>query len=160
MATNMAPTPRHMMSGTIRDYDHMSAVQKAAVVVSAAFLLVGIAGFIPGITSNFDEIEFAGHESGAELFGLFQTSILHNLVHLAFGVIGLAMVRTAERAKTFLFAGGVLYLLLWAYGLIVDNTSDANFAPFNTADDWLHFALGAGMVALSGLGRRSDHNTM
>ena len=57
-----------------------------ARVFGIAFLLVGIAGFIPGITSNFDDIAFAGDGSDAEIFGLFQTSILHNIVHLLFGV--------------------------------------------------------------------------
>ena len=42
----------------------------------------------------------------------------------------------------------VIYLLLWIYGLAIDHQSDANFIPVNTADDWLHFALGVGMVGL------------
>ena len=36
------------------------------------FLLVGIAGFIPGITTAYDTMQFAGHESEAMLLGLFQ----------------------------------------------------------------------------------------
>ena len=53
-------------------------VQQAARLVGIVFLLVGIAGFIPGITTNlYDGLEFAGDGSEAELFGLFQVSILH-----------------------------------------------------------------------------------
>ncbi|WP_165986838.1 DUF4383 domain-containing protein [Streptomyces sp. YIM 98790] len=123
-------------------------VSIAASLVGLVFLLVGVLGFIPGITTDFSDMEFAGHESGAELFGLFQVSVLHNLVHLAFGVAGVLMARTATLARSFLLGGGVIYLVLWIYGLVVDKDSDANFVPLNTADDWLHFGLGLGMVAL------------
>ncbi|MGW0536571.1 DUF4383 domain-containing protein [Streptomyces sp. NPDC003032] len=47
----------------------------------------------------------------------------------------------------FLLAGGAVYLVLWLYGLIIDHHSSANFVPLNNADDWLHFALGIGMIA-------------
>src|SRR5215213_3094214 len=120
-------------------------MQKAAAAVGAVFVLVGILGFIPGITSDFDSMEFAGHESGAELLGIFGVSILHNLVHLLFGVAGLAMARTWSGARTFLLGGGVIYLVLWLYGLLIDLGSSANFVPVNDADNWLHLLLGAGM---------------
>lgn len=128
-----------------------SPVQLAALLVGAVFLLVGILGFIPGITTDYDTMKFASHDSGAELFGIFQISVLHNLVHLAFGVAGLAMSRTASAARIFLLAGGAIYLVLWLYGLIIGHDSDANFVPLNTADDWLHFVLGLGMIALGAL---------
>ncbi|WP_409470753.1 DUF4383 domain-containing protein [Streptomyces sp. HC307] len=131
-------------------------VQQAAGLVGAVFLLVGILGFIPGITTSYSAMEFASHESGAKLFGLFQISILHNLVHLAFGVAGLALARTASAAYNYLLVGGVIYLVLWVYGLVVSRDSDANFVPLNTADDWLHFVLGIAMVGLALLlGRRT-----
>jgi hypothetical protein len=129
-------------------------VQKAALAVGAVFLLVGIAGFIPGLTTNYDTLEFAGHHSGALLLGLFNVSILHNLVHLAFGVAGVAMARTAGGARAFLIGGGVVYLILWLYGLVIDMTADANFVPVNNADNWLHLVLAIGMIGLgAALGR-------
>jgi Domain of unknown function (DUF4383) len=76
---------------------HRTNVQKAAAIVGVVFLLVGVLGFIPGITTNFGDLSFAGHNSDAKLFGLFQVSILHNIVHLLFGIAGLAMARTAAR---------------------------------------------------------------
>jgi hypothetical protein len=46
--------------------------------------------------------------------------------------------------------------VLWLYGLVIDKTSDANFVPLNSADDWLHFVLGLGMIGLGvALGRRA-----
>jgi len=123
-------------------------VQKAATIVGVVFLLVGVLGFIPGITTNFGDLSFAGHQSEARLFGLFQVSILHNIVHLLFGIAGLALARTAAQARTYLVFGGAIYLVLFVYGLIVGQESAANFVPVNTADDFLHLILGIGMVGL------------
>jgi hypothetical protein len=108
------------------------------------FLLVGVLGFIPGITSDAPG-DFAGEDSDAELLGLFKVSVLHNIVHLLFGIAGLALARTWEGARLFLIGGGVIYLLLWIVGLI----GGLEWLPTNSADHWLHFALG---VALLGSG--------
>ena len=133
-----------------------SPVQAASVLVGATFLLVGVLGFVPGITTGTDELHAAGHESHAELLGIFQVSVLHNVVHLLFGAAGIALARTASGARAFLIGGGAVYLVLWLYGLVVDKSSQANFVPLNTADDWLHFVLGLGMIALGVvLGRRA-----
>ena len=123
-----------------------SSIQKVALVVGIVFLLVGIAGFVPGLTSG--DLGGAGHGSMAMLLGIFQVSVLHNIVHLLFGVAGLALSRTAATSRAFLVGGGVIYAVLWIYGLVVDETSSANFVPLNTADNWLHFALAVGMIAL------------
>ncbi|WP_294563112.1 DUF4383 domain-containing protein [uncultured Arthrobacter sp.] len=137
-----------------------TTVQKAAQAVGAVFVLVGILGFIPGITTNYASLAFAGHQSGALLLGLFQVSILHNIVHLLYGIAGLAMAKTASGAKNYLLWGGVIYLVLWLYGLFIDKASAANFVPLNTADDWLHFVLGVGMIALALLlGRGASRTT-
>ena len=125
-----------------------SPVRLAAQALGAVFLLIGILGFIPGITTNYGDMYVAGHESNAKLLGLFQVSVLHNLVHLAFGVAGLALGRTVAGARTFLVGGGAIYLVIWLYGLVVNQNSGANFVPFNTADNWLHLVLGVGMIAL------------
>ena len=123
-------------------------VQLASQVVGAVFLLVGILGFIPGITTNFNDMSFAGHESTAMLLGLFQVSVLHNIVHLLFGIAGLALARTAAGARGFLVYGGVIYAVLWVYGMLIDQTSAANFVPVNTPDNWLHLALAVAMIGL------------
>ena len=123
-------------------------LRTAAKVVGAVFLLVGVLGFVPGITSNYGDMSFAGHESAAMLLGIFQVSILHNIVHLLFGVAGILMSRTDSGSRTFLVGGGAIYLVLWLYGLVIGHDTAANFVPVNTADNWLHFVLGVGMIAL------------
>ena len=121
-----------------------SLLQTAATLVGATFLLVGILGFIPGITTHYGDMSFAGHGSGAKLLGIFQVSILHNIVHLLFGIVGLALAKTADGARTFLIGGGVVYLVLWVLGIV----GGGDWIPVNTADNWLHFVLGIAMVAL------------
>jgi hypothetical protein len=126
-----------------------SNVQKASMVVGAVFLLVGVLGFVPGITSNFEELGFAGHHSEAMLLGLFQVSALHNIVHLLFGAAGLVLARSATGARSFLLYGGIIYLVLFVYGLVVPQDSDGNFVPLNSFDNILHLLLGVGMIALA-----------
>ncbi|WP_433544274.1 DUF4383 domain-containing protein (plasmid) [Streptomyces sp. CA-294286] len=136
-----------------------SPVQKAALLVGAVFLLVGVLGFIPGVTTDYDTMKFAEHHSEAKLLGIFQVSILHNIVHLLFGIAGVAMARAASTARSYLLVGGAIYLVLWLYGLFIDHDSAANFVPVNTADNWLHFVLGLGMIALGVLLTRNTHRT-
>ena len=123
-------------------------IQTAALAVGAVFLLVGVLGFIPGITTNYETMGFAGHESQALLLGIFQVSVLHNIVHLLFGAAGVAMARSAAQSKNYLVIGGAIYLVLWIYGLLIGKDTAANFVPVNPADDWLHFVLGVAMLGL------------
>lgn len=125
-----------------------TTVQKAALIVGVVFLVVGVAGFIPGLTTNIESMEFAGHMSEALLFGVFQVSILHNVVHLLFGVAGLAAAARARASRLYLIVGGVVYLVLWLYGLLFSGDHDANFVPLNDADNWLHLFLAGAMILL------------
>jgi len=131
-------------------------VRQAAAGVGVAFLLVGVAGFIPGVTTDYDQLSFAGHHSEAKLIGIFQVSVLHNLVHVLFGVAGLAAARTMRGATYYLLGAGVIYIALWFYGVVIGHHTAANFVPVNDADNWLHLGLGVGMVLLGLMGRRAE----
>lgn len=128
-------------------------VQLIALLFAVVFLLVGVAGFIPGLTSNIGDLQFAGHEGHALLLGIFHVSILHNIVHLLYGVAGLVLARAPGSTRQFLLWGGVIYLLLTLYGVVIDYDSAANFVPLSNANNWLHLVLGVAMVGLSFLGR-------
>ena len=120
-------------------------VQNAARLVGIVFLLVAVAGFIPGITTNlFDGLEFAGDNGNAEVLGLFEVSVLHNIVHGLFGIAGLALAATASGARTFLVGGGAVYLLLAAVQLI----GAGAWVPLVGPDFWLHLVLGLGMIGV------------
>lgn len=126
-----------------------SQIQLGAAGFGVVFLLVGVAGFIPGVTSQYMDMGFAGRASSAKLIGLFQISVLHNLVHLLFGVAGLLLSTTPLRARNYLFYGGIVYGALFFYGIVISYGSPANFVPFNAADDALHFVLAAAMLTAS-----------
>lgn len=135
-----------------------TAVQMMAIVFAVGFLIVGVLGFVPGVTTEYGELTWAGHQSGATLLGIFAVSALHNAVHLAFGISGLVLARTYTGARAYLIGGGTVYLALWLYGILIDRASTANIMPVNNADNWLHLGLAAGMMTLGLLlGRYAIH---
>jgi arginine exporter protein ArgO len=136
--------------------EERAPIQTVAMLVGAVFLLLGILGFVPGVTSHYGVMTFAGHGSGAKLFGVFQVSVLHNIVHLMLGLAGVSMAKTHDGARSFLLAGGIVSALLFLYGLAFHGASGANWLPVNTADNILHGALGAGMIALAYAFARRD----
>lgn len=127
-------------------------VQAAARAAGVAFLLVGVAGFVPGLTTNlYDGLEFAGSDGTSKLLGLFAVSVLHNIVHGLFGLAGLALAASPEGARTYLLGGGALYLVLFLLGIV----GGGDWLPTNRADDWLHLALGAALIGAGGLATRA-----
>lgn len=137
------------MAATIRPPRVRTALQWSALASGAVFLLAGILGFVPGATTNPDSLAFAGPGSGALLLGLFQVSVLHNVVHMLFGLAGIIMAASHRKARSFLIYGGVIYLVLWLYGLLIGDDTPANFIPENYADNWLHLVLGVAMISLA-----------
>jgi hypothetical protein len=124
-----------------------------AATMGLAFLLIGIVGFIPGITTHYGQLGLKGPDSHAELFGLFEVSVLHNVAHLLFGVGVIAAARVSW-SRIYLVGGGLAYLALTAYGAVADRASNANFLPFNRADNILHLVLSLLMIALGVVGTR------
>ena len=76
-------------------------VQMVSGLFGAVFLLVGILGFVPGITANLGSTSFAGHHTDAALLGLFQVTVLHNIVHLLFGIVGMLDCVRVDWRRTF-----------------------------------------------------------
>lgn len=129
-----------------------SLAQGFAFVIGATFVLVGVLGFVPGIVRMFGDLTLKGPESDAQLLGLFDVSVVHNIVHLLFGV-GLLASRRAAWAVRYLLIGGIAYAAVFVYGLfVVNSTSSINFLPINTADNVLHLGLSVTMIALGVIG--------
>lgn len=127
-------------------------VRWAAILCGIFFLMIGFAGFFPGVTLNLDAIEMAAR-SEAMLLGIFQVSVLHNVIHLLIGAAGLALSRFSHSARRYLQVLGVLSAVLWLFGLLVDQDSTANFLPLNAADDWAYLVVAVTAIALSFLPR-------
>ena len=124
-----------------------------ALVVGIIYLVVGIAGFIPGIRSNQ---EFAGlvvDANSGRLIGLFPVNLLHNLVHLAIGVLGVLAYRTYDASRTYSRALAIVYAVLAVMGLIraADLHLLFGLAPMHSHDIWLH-AVTALIAAYFGWG--------
>ena len=136
-------------AATNRTANGSTWTQKGALVFGIVFLIVGIAGFIPGLTMDMGTMSVAGHGSMALLLGTFQVSVLHNIVHLLFGVVGLLAARSARGARLYLLVGGIVYAVLFVYGLFTAGMADpANFVPLNSADNVLHLVLAVAMIVL------------
>ena len=121
-------------------------VQKSSLLAGVAVFVVGVLGFIPGITANYGTLAFAGHGSEAMLLGIFQVSVLHNLIHLVSGVAGVLMSRRPLPARNFLIGAGVAYMVLWTVGQFLALDSPVNILPVNSADNWLHLFLGMALI--------------
>jgi hypothetical protein len=120
--------------------------ESLAGLAGLVFVAIGVAGFIPGVVQDYDQFGWWKSGAGAELFGVFQTSILNNFVNLGFGVLGLLAGRASATARVYLTGGGTAYFALGIYGLLVDYFSNWNFVPLDRADAWLHVGLGVAMV--------------
>lgn len=130
-------------------------VQNAGMGVGILLLLAGILGFVPGVTTQYGELMFLGPDSHAMFLGVFQVSMLLNIVQLAIGATGWAMSRTEHGARNFLIGAGALYVVLAIFGFIVGVDSAANFLSLNMMDNWTHLVLGVVMAGAGWLLSRS-----
>jgi uncharacterized membrane protein YjjB (DUF3815 family) len=126
-------------------------IQKAALAFGILFAVLGVLAFIPGLTTQYDRLDFVQHD--ARLFGVFWTSGLDNVVHLAFGVLGVVLSRSAFGSAVYLGVGGVFYLLIWLYSVLADPSRSNDQFALGTADWVLHVALALGMVVVAILTR-------
>jgi hypothetical protein len=124
-----------------------TTIQTAALLFGVVFAIVGVAGFIPGVTTEYDRLSNFGGV-GALLLGLFGINWLESVVHLLYGAAGFGAARTPAAARSYFLIGGAIYIVLWIYGLVIDLTSSANFIGINQAANWLHFALGVVMLGI------------
>ena len=118
-------------------------VRYFALIYGVVFLLVGIAGFIPGLVAPVGgPAEHAAATSG-HLFGLFPINALHNLVHIAFGVGGIAAYRSFSNARLYARVVAIAYAALMVFGLIPGLNTLFGLVPLYGHDVWLHAVLAA-----------------
>jgi hypothetical protein len=129
------------------------ATRYFALIAGIVYLLVGIAGFIPGFVSSTGAAtpDLAVDQGFGYLFGLFPVNILHNIVHLLVGVLGIAAYRSWSNAQRFSQGLAIFYGLLAVMGLIPLLNLNTTFGliPLFSHDIWLH-ALTAIVAAVFG----------
>jgi hypothetical protein len=119
-----------------------SHVRYFALVYGIVFLLVGIAGFVPGFVAPPEAGRDLTIATGfGRLFSLFPVNLLHNLVHVAFGIWGLAAYRSFPASRTYARAVAVIYGVLTVMGLIPVLATTFGLIPLYGHDVWLHALL-------------------
>jgi hypothetical protein len=123
----------------------LSIAQWLALATSIVFIVVGVAGFFVTGFGNF-----ASHDTMKELL-IFEVNPLHNIVHLALGLIGLALFRQVRGALTYGIVVAVAYGGAFIYGLIALG-QEWDVLSLNAEDNWLHLGLavlGAAIAAVA-----------
>jgi hypothetical protein len=118
----------------------LAGAESLAGLIGLGLVALGVVGFVPGVVQEYGALTW-WRGSAAELFGVFQTSILINLVHIGAGVLGLV---AGSRGRAYLSLAGSAFFALGVYGLLADDAW--NFMPFDRAADWLHIGLGVGLL--------------
>lgn len=128
-----------------------------ALIYGAVFLLVGIAGFIPAFVAPYQPTDpsLAISAGAGYLFGLFPVNVLHNIVHAAFGIWGIAAWRSLSQSRLYARAVAIIYAVFVVMGLIPLLNSTFGLVPLHGHDIWLHAAL-AGVAAYFGFLARSE----
>lgn len=109
-------------------------LKKASMAAGAVFLVIGIAGFIPGLTVDSDGVK--------KLLGLFQVDGTHNVVHILSGLVFLAASQKGRWSRLAFQVFGVVYALVTVIGFISgDGGTVLGLFHVNTADNFLHLVL-------------------
>lgn len=126
----------------------MTMVQRLAQIFGIVFLLLAIIGFVTSGSSMEADPEMA-----EKIFGLFPVNLVHNGVHLGFGIWGLLASRNFEGSRNYGIIGGVLYLVLAVLGYIAPD--GFGLVPLGSNDIWLHGLLGVVLLGAGATAKRS-----
>lgn len=129
-----------------------------ALILGIVYLLVGILGFIPGITTPppADAPSLAVNAGYGNIFGIFTVNLVHTLIHLLVGVWGIMAYRSFGAARGFARTIAIVFALLAVMGLLGGALSTTfGLAPLFGADVALH-ALTALLAGIFGFATRDE----
>jgi Domain of unknown function (DUF4383) len=138
-----APTERALA----RD-DRRTPAQWYCLLAGVALLLAGILGFFAD--SSFE----TGDGIQGDRFLGFEVNAIHNLIHVASGLLLLAASPRRGSARAIALGFGLVYGVVAIIGLI-DGEDVLGLIPINSADNLLHIALAA-LGVITGLISRHD----
>src|SRR5690242_17102474 len=120
-----------------------TTVQKLAAVFGVVFTFVAIGGFV---TPGGLYMQPSDPAMAAKELGMFPVNLLHNVVHLLFGIWGLAASRSWSGSKSFFVWGGVIYAVLTVLAFV--SPSGLGLVPLAGADIGLHCLLAIVMLGI------------
>jgi hypothetical protein len=110
-------------------------VKTAAILFGIVFLAIGILGFVPSVTTT-------DANGMPMLLGIFHVNPLHNIVHLASGVVALFCGMSGVGAsRTYFRIFGIVYLVVAILGFYPGGTMILGMLSNNPAVTWLHVAI-------------------
>ncbi len=118
-----------------------TTLQKLAGLFGVIFILIAVLGFI-----SPDGMAMTMEPTTGMVLGVFPVNLLHNIVHLAFGVWGLVASRAWSGSKSFFTIGGIIYVVLTCVGFL--SPMGFGLVPLGGADIWLHAALAIAMLGI------------
>lgn len=104
-------------------------VRILAVLMGIAFIFAGVAGY--GVMPQFVE--------NGLLFGYFEVDTMHNLVHIATGVIAIMCATSFRLSKLFFILFGLIYAAVAGLGFW--RQGDLYMMHVNMADNYLHAGI-------------------
>jgi hypothetical protein len=112
-----------------------------ALIFGIIFLAVGIAGFVPQLLKPPEGGAMAMDTDHRMLLGIFAVNPLHNIVHLLFGLWGLAASRSTGGAVLYARGVAIIYAVLTVFGLVPSLDDLFGLVPLHGNNVWLHAAL-------------------
>jgi len=122
----------------------MSLIQRVALLFGAAFIAVAVMGFV---ATGFAMPELHGIDHSSKLLGLFPVNATHNLLHLGFGIWGVAASRLPRTSMVYAMASGAVYFVL--AGLGMSNPNPLGVLPIGGWDVVLHLVIAALLVSFA-----------
>lgn len=135
------------------------AARSFALFMGIAFTLAGVGGFLPGITlpPDSDMPTLTASASYGLLLGLFPINLVHNLIHLLFGIWSLAASRGDVTARRYSQVLALTLTVLAVMGLLPMLNITFGALPLFGHDVWLH-ALEAGAAFYFGFVYKGVHH--
>ena len=115
--------------------------QLYALVFGAVLLATGVLGFLADDSFGNLGSDVQGHN-----LIIFEVNGWHNLVHIASGLLGLALWRSPAGARTFALGFGAVYLVVTAIGFITGDHI-VGLLPVNGAENVLHLLIAVAGIA-------------
>ena len=125
-----------------------SPAQIWAGLIGVVLVLVGIVGFLYSAS-------FGSPGDTDAVLGILDVNGFHNVVHIASGLLGIAMSRSYSSARTYCLLLAAVYTVVAIWGFVIgDGEAILSIVPVNTEDNVLHALIAIVSLAV-GVGTSS-----